>query len=308
MITYGYILTEISAGLSMQISEIQAFVAICDQGSFRAAASEIHITQPAISKRLSSLEARLGHRLFDRVGRGSVLTEAGQAYLPHARRLLLEVENSNRALDNLSDQVAGHLGLALSHHVALHRIPPVLQRYVLAYPEVDIDIEFLGSETACQAIASGRLDLAIITLPEPVMPGLEQTGIWRDELQILVAPAHPLAQAARTDINALNDYPALLPEVSTFTYRMIAKALQPHGVVPDLRQSSNYLETLKMLATAGLGWTVLPASMANNQLQKLQFPNLELCRNLGVVRHPQRSLSNAAQALLGLLQQQAIQT
>lgn len=289
----------------MQISEIQAFVAVCDLGSFRAAGQQLHITQPAVSKRLSTLESRLGHRLLDRVGRGSALTEAGRAYLPHARRLLMEVDNSRRALDNLSTEVTGQLGLALSHHVALHRIPPVLQTFVQRYPQVELDIEFLGSETACHAIAGGRLELAVITLPQPAIPGLEQREIWHDPLQILVAPEHPLAQAKRPQPQSLSNYPALLPDESTYTYRIVAQALARFSVTPQLRQASNYLESLKMLAAVGLGWTALPSSMADGSLQALDIPSLTLARSLGVVRHPGRSLSNAAKALIALLRASA---
>lgn len=289
----------------MQISEIQAFVAVCDLGSFRAAANRLHLTQPAVSKRMSTLESRLGHRLLDRVGRGSVLTEAGRAYLPHARRLLMEVDNSSRALDNLSDEVTGHLGLALSHHIALHRMSPVLREFVRRYPQVELDIEFLGSETACHAIAGGRLELAVITLPQPPMLGLEQHEIWRDSMQILVAPEHPLAKVEQPQPQSLANYPALLPDESTYTYRVVAEALAPFGVVPSLRHTSNYLETLKMLAGIGLGWTALPSSMADSSLHVLNFPALSLERSLGAVRHPQRSLSNAASALLELLRASA---
>lgn len=282
----------------MQINEIQAFVAICEQGSFRAAAETLHLTQPAISKRLSSLEARLGHRLLDRVGRGSVLTEAGRAYLPHARRLLVEVENSRRALDNLSAEVSGRLGLALSHHIALHRIPPVLRRFMRDFPQVEVDIQFLDSETACRSVANGHLELAIITLPEPPIAGLEQREIWPDPMRVYVAPDHPLAALKHPTPQALADWPALLPDASTYTHRIVAHALKPFAVLPHVLQTSNYLETLKMLASIGLGWSALPISMADESLHALALPQLKLQRSLGAVRHPQRSLSNAAKALL----------
>lgn len=285
----------------MQINEIQAFLAICDLGSFRAAAQQLHLTQPAVSKRLLALESRLGHRLLDRVSRGSALTEAGRAYLPHARRLLIEVDNSNRALDNLNDEIKGQLSLALSHHIALHRIPSILRAFVKKYPQVDVNIEFMGSEAACQEITQGRIELGVITLPQPPAPRLEQHEIWRDSLQVLVAPEHPLARQKNIKPQALAQYPALLPDESTYTHRVIAQALAPYGVVPQLRQTSNYLETLKMLAGIGLGWTALPDSMVDSSLQALNFTGLKLERSLGAVRHPQRSLSNAANALLELL-------
>ena len=286
----------------MQLKEIEAFIAVCDSPSFRVAAKRLYLTQPAISKRLAALEARLGHRLFDRVGRGAVLTEAGRTYLPHARRLLLEVENSNRALDNLSDEVDGHLGLALSHHIALHRIPPVLREFVRTYPQVEVNIEFLDSEMACQAVARGQLELAVITLPHPPREGLEQREVWRDPLCIVVARNHPLA-LTKSPLNptSLSDYPALLPEESTYTHRIVAQALAQFGVTPKSALHCNYLETLKMLTSVGLGWSALPTSLVDSSVYVLDFENLHLSRSLGTLTDPERSLSNAARALLAML-------
>lgn len=285
----------------MQIAAVEAFISVCDTGSFRQAAARLHLTQPAISKRIATLERELGHPLFDRVGRGVLLTEAGRNFLPHARSLLTEMTDAKRALDSLSDHVAGQLGLALSHHVALHRMPPLLRRFVDTYPDVRLDLRFLGSEAACEAVSRGQIELAVITLPDPSIRQLEQRTIWSDPMRVLVARHHALARQTRVSASDLVAIPALLPEPETYTYRIVAEALAVFGLAPTGHLASNYLETLRMLASVGLGWTALPATMAGDDLIALDIPELSLRRSLGTVRHPDRHLSNAALAMLNLL-------
>ncbi|MES1925073.1 LysR family transcriptional regulator [Salinisphaera sp. T31B1] len=285
----------------MQTDAIRAFVAICDLGSFQAAADTLHLSQPAISKRLATLEQRLGHALFDRVGRGVALTEAGRAYLPHARELLAVLADGQRALDNLGGKVAGPLRLALSHHVGLHRMPDILRAYIRHYPQVSPEVVFLDSEAACRRVANGELEIAVITLPTVADPQLVETHIWDDPMRVFAAHEHPLARSSPVGAAALAEHPAVLPPTESYTYGIVVAALARLGVTVTPRMTSHYLETLQMLAATGIGWTVLPASMHHEELVPVEVRGLALTRRLGVIRHPQRSLSNAAGALLTML-------
>ena len=149
----------------MDIASLHAFVAIADSGSFSLAADCLRLTQPAVSKRVAALETELNVRLFDRLGRAVRLTEAGTVLLPRARRILAEVDDSRRALRNLSGSVVGPLILATSHHIGLHRLPPVLRAFTTQYPRVRLDMRFMDSEIACAAVLRGEVELAIVTLP-----------------------------------------------------------------------------------------------------------------------------------------------
>ncbi|ERJ18877.1 lipopolysaccharide export system ATP-binding protein [Salinisphaera shabanensis E1L3A] len=285
----------------MQTEAIRAFVTVCDRGSFQAAAETLHLSQPTISKRLAALETRLGHDLFDRVGRGVALTEAGHAYLPHARELLAVVQDGRRALDNLDADTGGPLRLALSHHVGLHRMPEVLRAYIARYPKVAPEIVFVDSEAACRSVLNGERELAVITLPSPAPPGLVEDCIWADPMSIFVGRDHALATAGTIDVADLAAYPAVLPPVESYTYAIIADALGQSGLEIEPRMTSHYLETLRMLAGVGIGWTVLPTSMQHPELTRVELPDVVIERRLGAIRHPRRSLSNAARALLTML-------
>ena len=178
----------------MDIAALQTFVAVAETGSFSQAAERLFLTQPAISKRVAGLEDELRARLFDRVGRLVALTEAGAALLPRARRILAEVEDSQRVISNLSGQVGGRLGLGTSHHIGLHRLPPVLRRFMEDYPAVSLDLRFLDSETALREVEHGDLDMALVTLPENPSPVLEIVPLWPDPLLFVAGPEHPLTK------------------------------------------------------------------------------------------------------------------
>lgn len=287
----------------MQTEAIRAFVSVCDLGSFQAAAAALHLSQPTVSKRLNALETRLGHPLFDRIGRGVALTEAGRAYLPHARELLAVIQDGTRALDNLAAHTAGPLHLALSHHVGLHRMPDVLRAYVRRFPDVAPEIVFKDSEAACRSVANGERELAVITLPSPAHPDLVEEYIWRDPMSVFVGRDHALARNEHVSATDLTDWPAVLPPTDSYTYAIIAQGLARLNVHVAPRMTSHYLETLRMLAGVGIGWTVLPTSMEHPELVRLNVSGLSLTRRLGAIRHPRRSLSNAARAMLAMLEQ-----
>jgi len=120
-------------------------------------------------------------------------------------------------------------------------------------------------------------------------------------MAVFAAATHPLTSDNAPDVAVLRQYPALLPPVDSTTYAVIDAELRRFGIVVPPRMSSHYLETLRMLAGVGIGWTVLPQAMQHHGLQQIEFPGLHIDRQLGVVRHPRRSLSNAARALLALL-------
>ena len=120
----------------MDTQHLQAFVAIAEQGSFSAAAEKLHLTQPAISKRIALLEDQLGTRLFDRVGRSVILTPAGKILLNKAQLILSEVTATQRAIADLKGEVQGQLSIATSHHVGLHYLPPVLREFSSLYSQV----------------------------------------------------------------------------------------------------------------------------------------------------------------------------
>lgn len=285
----------------MDTQSLQAFLAVAESDSFSRAAEQLHLTQPAVSKRIATLETQIGARLFDRIGRRVTLTEAGQILLPRARQILIMVDDSRRALANLEGQIAGSLTLATSHHVGLHRLPPLLKVYTRTHPEVRLDLRFLDSEQAYQGVLDGELEIAVVTLSPHPDPQLDVVPIWNDRLCFVCAPDHPLTRHGRLTLPDLCRFDAVLPGPMTFTRSLIESRFAAAGLSLSVGLSTNYLETLKMMASIGLGWSLLPERLIGGELHELEVEHPPIQRQLGYVIHRSRTLSNATQAMLALL-------
>ena len=291
----------------MDTQSLQAFLAVAETQSFSRAAEQLHLTQPAVSKRIATLEDLLGTRLFDRIGRRIALTEAGNVLLPKAQRILFTVEDSRRALANLSGQVGGKLTLATSHHIGLHRLPPLLKQYTQRHPEVALDLHFLDSELAYQGVMDGTLEMAIVTLAPHPVEQLKVVELWRDRLCFVCAKDHPLAQRSRADDKLLSlaelcEVNCILPGAKTFTRTLIGQRFEEAGLNLPVSMSTNYLETLKMMCGVGLGWSLLPEKMLDSELVALPVDTAPIHRPLGYLVHNNRTPSNAARKMIEQLE------
>ncbi len=292
-------------GHPMDIQNIRAFMTVADTLSFSRAAEKLFLTQPAISKRIHALEASLDCKLFDRLGKRIHLTQAGRALLPGYRRILEEIEDSRRIVSTLRETVSGPLTFGTSHHIGLHRLPAVLQRYTAAWPDVELAIRFMDSEQAAAQILQGEIELALITVPEDIAPPLVTIPVWDDPMQCVVATGHALADTGTITPAALRQHGAILQSHGTHTRRIIDQALQigeHHRIIME----SNYLETIRAMIQHQLGWGVLPASMIDTRLHTLDVIDdhgqpLKMARHLGVLRHAERPLSHPAAMLLKIL-------
>lgn len=285
----------------METQYLRAFVTVAHLQSFTAAAERLHLTQPAISKRISSLEQQLNCRLFDRVNRAIRLTPAGTALLPRAEQILLQVADTEQAIANLAGRVRGTLPLVTSHHIGLHHLPVLLKRFTQRFPEAELQLEFADSERAYEVVLAGEAEIGITTLSGTARTDIENHSLWNDPLAFVVAADHPLATATQVDLAELAAVPAILPDSDTRTTQLISALFDAHSLQLPAGMTTNYLETIKMMVSIGLGWSALPHTMLDDSLAVLQVPGAHLQRQLGYIHHRQRTLSNAAQAFLQVI-------
>jgi len=200
------------------------------------------------------------------------------------------------------DDIGGELRVATSHHLGLHRLPRLLREYSVTFPQVNLQLTFLASEKAYEAVARGDVELAVVTLaPQPVN-AIVSCPLWDDPLSVMVAPGHHLRSLSSLDCRILATDRAVLPGLDTYTGRLVKTQFDQRGLELQVAMSTNYLETVRMLASVGFGWTVLPDTMQQLDLVRLSIPELSLKRSLGYIHHSQRSLSRAAHAFLQTLQ------
>ncbi|MFW6092524.1 MAG: LysR family transcriptional regulator [Pseudomonadota bacterium] len=285
----------------MNANDLQAFLAVADCASFSQAAERLHLTQPAVSKRVQALEASLRCRLFDRVGKSIYLTDAGRLLRPRAEALLRAMRDTERELADLDRRVAGELGLATSHHVGLHRLAPALRTFTRRYPDVALDIRFEDSEEAHDLVRRAETEIAVVTLNPDGDPELTDRALWDDPLLFVASQDHELSAGRHLTLRDLAGFRPVLPGLGTYTGRIVANAFAAEGLAVRPNLATNYLETIAMLVGIGLGWSVLPASMVKPPLAALDVAAPSLRRTLGCVTHPRRTLSNAARAFQDVL-------
>ena len=286
----------------MDTQNLRAFLLVAESGSFSKAAKRLHLTQPAVSKRIAQLEAQLNVSLFDRIGRRISTTEAGEALLPHARAVHLEMQAAQQSVRDLAGEVRGRLRLATSHHIGLHRLPPLLSFFSKAFPAVQLDIDFMDSEKAYELTLQGEVELAVVTLAPSSIVNIVTRPIWLDPLDFMVQQGTRLTRKKTLGLKELSQHPAILPGLNTYTGQIVKSLFEQRSLPIQIAITTNYLETIRMMASVGLGWTVLPRSMRDPSLATLPIRDARIERTLGAIHHEGRSLSRAAQAFIEALE------
>ena len=287
----------------MDNQNLSAFIIAAENKSFSEAAYLLNVTQSTISKRIALLESQVGKKLFDRIARRVVLTEAGKELLPRARRIQEEYANALQAINDLSGNVSGILRLAISHHLGLHRLPDVLKIFSKTYPDVVLDIEFMDSEKAYERVMQAKSEIGIITLGSEIHPNIHKKEIWDDPLKFVCSEDHALSKLLNPELADLANFPVILPGLNTYTGRIVQNIFQYRQISLVTPMSTNYLETISKMVEIGLGWSVLPETLTKN-LHILSVNHTSIKRQLGYICHTKHTLSNAGVAFLSLLDQQ----
>jgi DNA-binding transcriptional LysR family regulator len=286
----------------MEFSQLQAFISVSQNRSFSITAEMLHLSQPAISKRISTLEQQLNCKLFHRIGHQVQLTEAGQRLLPRAIKILQDIEDCKRHIQQLDENISGKLTIASSHHIGLHRLPNILKHYANQFSDVELEFQFLESEQACEAVRTGKIELAVITLPLEPEDKLHTLKLWEDNLECMVSKDHDINKISTITLEQLTHFPLLLPSKKTFTTQIIEQPFKDRNLKLNTIMTSNDLESLRMMVEIGLGWSILPSLMLREPLKIVKVKGLNLSRTLGLVRHNDRELSTSAKAMINLLE------
>jgi len=284
--------------IQVDTNSIKAFIAVAESMSVTKASKKLFLTQPAVSRRIATLEEQLGVRLFDRVNKKMFLTLPGSKLLPRCKQIMDDIDFAAREASHLGSKVMGHLTIGMSHHVSLYRAPNNLKRYQDLYPDVELDLNFLTSEEAIDLVARGKLEIALVTLPPKSITNLTFTPIWRDELCIAI-PDNPEYREA--SLEELATKPVILPHDSSTTRKNIDTVFSEYNLsFAHITETSNFEVISKMIET-GLGWSVLPTHMMNQSIVSRFTDIFSATRVQGVVSHSHRQLSLASEALHTLL-------
>lgn len=288
----------------MELRQLESFREIVRQGSFTAAARQLHMTQPAMSLHVKSLEKELGARLLDRDGKGVRLTPAGRIVLEAAEAALGALHEAARRVREEQDPERGRLVLACGDTVALHLLPAVIGEFRARHPRAEVAVRNLSSREIVDLVLTREADLGIVTRPAWVDPALWIRRLLPDPLRLALPPGHRLASGI-ADLSALAGEPAVLLARSTETRGLIEQALSAAGVTLSVALESGNLEVVKAYVASGLGLSLIPEMALTPEDRKrmvvLPLPASVPARQISVVRRRDRVPGALAASLLALL-------
>ena len=241
--------------MELEIRHFRLVAAIAQTGSVTRAGETLHLTQSALSHQLRDIESRLGTRLLHRVGRRMVPTDAGRLLVETAATVLATVGAAEDRIRKTSQGAEGILRISTECYTVYHWLPPILKRFQVAHPGVDVRIDASATANPLRAVADGQLDLAVVTTPArdrrfAVHP------LFDDNMLVIVAPSHPFARRAYVRPHDLRSETLLLyaPKEDSFVYRSV---IARSGVTPKAIQQIQLTEAIVELVKAGLGVAIL---------------------------------------------------
>lgn len=288
------------------VKQLRAFAAVYRSGKVATAASELSLTQSAVSALIRQLESKLGVPLFDRTTRALHRTAAADHLIGTAERLLGELDGLARDAQALDSHQGGKIRIAVTPAVAQSLMPAALARFAQEQPQVRVQLEDGAPDQFIAAIVGERADFGIGVMESP-HPELESRVLLRDQLCLLMRQDHPLA-AARSALRwkALAGHGLIVVRPGYGSRRAIERAAAVADVALQIAHEVSLLATAAALARQGLGAAIVPASMAlEAQAQegmvarRLNAPTVS--RDISVVTKQGHSLSAPAQRFLALM-------
>ncbi len=288
----------------MELRQIRYFVGVSEAGSLLKASARLHVAQPALGQQMAALEHDVGARLFDRSSRGVTLTEAGKAFLEHAKVLLADVERARAAVRESLRVPSGDVAIGLPTTVALIATVPILQACRDQLPQVRIKVIEAYSGFLREWLVSGRLDLALL-FGDQADTVLAKQALLDDRLAFVSSPRGATAPR-KMALAALSRWPLVLPGRDHGLRRIIDDACQPLGIALNVVAEIESLPSVKRAVEAGLGSTILPAGavadeVAAGRLRASTIDSPSMSRRVVCASNVTRPATAAGNAVLHLI-------
>ncbi|MFU8866023.1 MAG: LysR substrate-binding domain-containing protein [Rhodobacterales bacterium] len=239
----------------MTLAQIRVIATLAATRRVNTTAKELAITQPSVSKHLSTLESRYGHRLFERQGQFLVPTELCESLLPRLRTLLALAEELDDKLNGLRGLREGHLRVGYStHQFVMH----VLGAFMDSFRGIKIEARCMASYDLLEQLRAGKLDAAYVTLPGEEAD-LHMLELRREEMVLMTGPDHPLATQDSISLRDLSAWPLIQREATSGTRRALEAYAVREGVALNTALDLGSWESMRDCVAAGIGVGVVMA-------------------------------------------------
>jgi DNA-binding transcriptional LysR family regulator len=254
----------------IDIRQMRYFVTLAETLHFGRAAERLHITQPPLSRQITTLEKELGVKLLERHSRRAKLTRAGQQFLDDARAAILAFDQACRNVKLADKGEVGELSIGFMMHAAYTVLPSLARRFMSAYPNVDVKLREVVPHDLVTETMSGNFDAALTFSPGTIR-GLETRPIYREKLCLALPQHHALAKRPIIEAHQLKGEPLIVipVEVAPGLRSAIFDYCRSAGFSPTIRLETQFQQTIVSLVSETLGLAIVPESM-----KRLGFPGV----------------------------------
>jgi len=290
---------------SLELAQLDAFIAAADCGSFSRAAELLSVAQPSLSNRIQSLEREVGQSLFERMGRGVKLTDAGVAFLPYAQRVLRTLNDGLMVLEGTRDGVAGRLTIGAAPAVGTYVLPRLLKIFCDNRGGVDVMVRTGHSDEVLQMVLDDDVQVGF---GRPINhPDVRTIVLYRDQLVLVVSSEHRYAKKGSVRVEDLAEDSLILFDRDSGYYGMILSLFRDLGVVPHQQMQLDSIEATKKMVEQNLGIALLPELSVDREirlgtLHKVHIESAEpVERDIAVMYRRNKPQSGPMSAFLDLL-------
>jgi DNA-binding transcriptional LysR family regulator len=293
----------------MEIRQLEAFVTVASEHGFTRAADRLALTQPAVTRQIGALEAELGARLLDRLGRRVELTAAGDALAGYASDILRLVAEARIAVADVRRGASGRLSIGASSTAATYLLPTILDTYRRAHPGVKLSVVTGPSPRVTEMVRAGSVDLGIV-MDYTEQDGIDAVGVTEYAICLVVSPSHPLASCPSgraTSLDAvLSEMPLIVMQSGATLRGFVDKLLEQTESPPPISMELDNVESIKKMIEAGLGVSILPeiavsAEVASGRLATVALSGLPgLRQRIAAIHRKDKYLSTAMTRFLAI--------
>lgn len=285
----------------MDINQLEVLVAVAHERSFSRAAEVLGRTQPAISQAIRRLEEDTGEILFDRSSKDGTLTFAGKLLLDHAEQMLNLREHAVTALAEMRSLQHGKVTISANEHTVFYLLP-VIEEFRRRYPLIKIEVQRGVASRIPKQITAREVELGVISF-EPHDETIRAVRVLDDELVLVVAPTHRLAQETSISITALSEETFVAHNAPSPYRQKVIEAFAKYKTDLNITIELPSLEAIKILVEKGAGVALIPrltarAEIESGRLRSVAVTELKLERKLNIICRRSSALSHAAKAFL----------
>jgi DNA-binding transcriptional LysR family regulator len=282
----------------VHLETLKVFCDVVETKSFSVAASQNYVTQSAVSQQIRMLEEKYGKQLLERT-RGNVqLTPAGEILYQVSKEIVQRYGELEARLQAVTKVIGGTVRVATVHTIGLYELSSQLKRFLKAYPQVQLQLEYSRSNKIYEDALRGSVDLGIVAYPAR-RPGITVLPFREDRLVLVCPPQHPFARHRQVSIKKLAGEPLVGFDRDIPTRKETDRVLRRHGIDPRYVMELDNAEIMKRVVEIGLGVAILPENAVRPEvrggtLAAVQVSDEVFLRQLGIVHRTGKHFSPAA--------------